>query len=171
MKNLIKATVKKLAYWEQFSFRISQLQAQREYLGQSAIGYEPELIPPFSLMRQEGIDVLEEWFRWAEEWSMLLRVYGGITRKSKLLEIGCGLGRIAFPLRYILSSEGSYDGFDICQNKIAFLEQTFHKAYPNFRFIWVNIHNTSYNSFKSPGVKREGGIWYFIHHYNASLPV
>ena len=28
-------------------------------------------------MAHEGITVLEEWFRWAEEWSMLLRIYGG----------------------------------------------------------------------------------------------
>ena len=112
---------------------------------QPYIAYEPKLIPPLSLMYQEGIDVLEEWFRWAEEWSMLLRVYGGITKNSAVLEIGCGLGRTAFPLRYILSSEGSYDGFEICHNKIKFLERTFHKAYPNFRFIWANIHNTFYN--------------------------
>jgi SAM-dependent methyltransferase len=114
-------------------------------LSQRSIAYEPDLIPPLELMRQEGIDVLEEWFRWAEEWSMLLRVYGGITKNSKVLEIGCGLGRIAFPLRYILSPSGSYEGFDICQNKIAFLEKTFHKAYPNFRFIWADINNTLYN--------------------------
>lgn len=112
---------------------------------QYQIAYEPDLIPPPELMRQEGITILEEWFRWAEEWSMLLRVYGGITRDSHVLEIGCGLGRIAFPLRYILSSEGRYDGFDICLDKIIFLEKTFHQAYPNFRFIWANVHNTFYN--------------------------
>jgi SAM-dependent methyltransferase len=96
-------------------------------------------------MQQEGIDVLEEWFRWGEEWSMLLRIYGRITRSSSVLEIGCGLGRIAFPLRYILSRDGSYDGFDICENKIRFLERTFDDIYPNFRFIWANVCNTYYN--------------------------
>ena len=109
------------------------------------IAYEPNLIPPLELMRQEGVDVLEEWFRWAEEWSMLLRAYGCIRRDSNVLEIGCGLGRIAFPLRYILSSEGSYDGFEICHNKVAFLEKNFSAVYPNFRFIWANINNTFYN--------------------------
>jgi SAM-dependent methyltransferase len=109
------------------------------------IAYDPELVPPLDLMRQEGIDVLEEWFRWGEEWSMLLRIYGHVTRSSSVLEIGCGLGRIAFPLRYILSADGSYDGFEICQNKVVFLERTFHRAYPHFRFVWANIHNTYYN--------------------------
>jgi SAM-dependent methyltransferase len=109
------------------------------------IAYDPDLIPPLDMMRSEGIDVLEEWFRWAEEWSMLLRVYGRITRTSSVLEIGCGLGRIAFPLRYVLSPEGSYNGFEICEEKVAFLNRTFHPAYPHFQFTWANIRNAFYN--------------------------
>ncbi len=112
---------------------------------QPEIAYDPDLVPPLDLMRQEGINVLEEWFRWGEEWSMLLRVYGHITRNSSILEIGCGLGRVAFPLRYVLSANGSYDGFEIGKYKIDFLERTFHRKYPHFRFIWANIHNTYYN--------------------------
>ncbi len=108
------------------------------------IAYEPDLVPPPKLMGEEGINVLEEWFRWAEEWSMLLRVYGRITRSSRVLEIGCGLGRTAFPLRYVVV-DGTYDGFEIVQHKVAFLQRTFHKAYPNFRFVWADIHNTFYN--------------------------
>jgi SAM-dependent methyltransferase len=109
------------------------------------IAYEPELIPPVELMREEGIDVIEEWFRWSEEWSMLLRIYGRITRSSSVLEIGCGLGRVAFPLRYLLAASGSYDGFEICEKKVRFLQGSFQRAYPNFRFTWADIHNTYYN--------------------------
>lgn len=109
------------------------------------IAFEPDLIPPLHLMSQEGINVLEEWFRWSEEWSMLLRLYGKIANDSNVLEIGCGLGRIAFPLRYILSAEGSYKGFEICKNKVDFLKSTFHQAYPNFYFFWANLYNTHYN--------------------------
>ncbi|MGB7085116.1 MAG: class I SAM-dependent methyltransferase [Phormidesmis sp.] len=107
--------------------------------------YDPALLPPLNLMRQEGISVLEEWFRWGEEWSMVLRVYGEITRNSSVLEIGCGLGRIAFPLRFILSSNGSYEGFEICQEKVDFLKRNFQPLYPNFNFSWANLHNTYYN--------------------------
>lgn len=108
------------------------------------VAYETDLIPPLSLMGTEGITVLEEWFRWAEEWSFLLRQYGKIQMNSRVLEIGCGLGRTAFPLRYILLN-GSYDGFEICKYKIDFLQENFTRAYPNFNFIWANIHNTYYN--------------------------
>jgi len=109
------------------------------------LAYEPELLPPVELMRTEGIDVLEEWFRWAEEWSMLLRIYGRIRRESAVLEIGCGLGRIAFPLRYVLSARGTYDGFELCEPKVRFLNEAFASRYQNFRFRWADIKNTWYN--------------------------
>lgn len=108
------------------------------------VAHDPGLIPPQALMKTEGIDVLEEWFRWGEEWSMLLRFYGEITCDSSVLEIGCGLGRIAFPLRFVLIGEGTYEGFDICRYKIDFLKK-FHEAYPNFRFCLADIRNTNYN--------------------------
>jgi SAM-dependent methyltransferase len=96
-------------------------------------------------MRMEGVNTLEEWFGWAEEWSMILRMYGGITSNSAVLEIGCGLGRTAFPLRHLLSAEGSYHGFDICSYKIKFLQRRFHKRYANFHFQWADLHNSHYN--------------------------
>jgi hypothetical protein len=32
--------------------------------GNYQIAYDPTLVPPLELMLPEGIDVLEEWFRW-----------------------------------------------------------------------------------------------------------
>jgi SAM-dependent methyltransferase len=106
--------------------------------------YDPELIPPPSLMGTEGIMVMEEWFRWAEEWSFLLRNYGKITQRSNVMEIGCGLGRIAYPLRFILFN-GTYNGFEIVKDKVNFLQNHFTPSFPNFNFYWANIHNTYYN--------------------------
>ncbi|WP_243745710.1 class I SAM-dependent methyltransferase [Segetibacter sp. 3557_3] len=128
-------------------------------------------------MREEGITVLEEWFRWAEEWSFLLRIYGGITKRSHVLEIGCGLGRTAFPLRFILS-EGAYNGFEICKYKIDFLQKTFHKAHPRFNFVWANIHNTYYNpqgniqasNYKFPYVDNSFDVVYAASVFTHMLP-
>lgn len=108
------------------------------------VAYEPDLIPPPAIMALEGISVLEEWLRWGEEWAMLLRAYAGAGRDSSMLEIGCGLGRIAFALRYFLD-RGSYDGFEIVSSKIRFLHQRFEPAHANFHFTWANVRNTHYN--------------------------
>ncbi|MEM7028483.1 MAG: class I SAM-dependent methyltransferase [Chloroflexota bacterium] len=121
------------------------LAAASDNVQQPWVAYEPALVPHHNLMLDEGVHVLEEWYRWAEEWQMLLRIYGGLTRKSKVMEIGCGTGRTAFPLRFILSPDGSYDGFDISPKKVSFLEESFHRAYPNFRFVLSDVHNHSYN--------------------------
>jgi SAM-dependent methyltransferase len=108
------------------------------------LSYEPALIPPVERIRQEAVPCVEEWFRWAEEWSMILRVYGRLRRGDAVLEIGCGIGRIAFALRYLLAG-GSYDGFDIIADKIAFMQERFTPAHPNFRFVHANVRNTYYN--------------------------
>lgn len=108
------------------------------------VSYQPALLPSLARMATEGIPNLEEWFRWGEEWSMLLRVYGQMASTSRVLEIGCGQGRVAFALRYILAA-GRYTGFDIDQEKIRFLEETFHPRHPNFDFTWADVHNSFYN--------------------------
>jgi SAM-dependent methyltransferase len=111
--------------------------------------YEPELVPPANVMRGEGVDTLEEWFRWGEEWSMALKVYAGLTTKSRAFEIGCGLGRIAFPLRFQLLN-GTYDGLDFYPHKIDFLRRRFQSRYPNFCFHHAESprHNGSHSDLK-----------------------
>ena len=108
------------------------------------VANEPDLVPSAESMAREGVTTLEEWFRWAEEWAMILKVFGGMKKTSRVLEVGCGLGRIAYPLRYQLLS-GTYDGFDICSFKIDFLRTQFQSRYPNFRFVHADVHNTDYN--------------------------
>jgi SAM-dependent methyltransferase len=140
--NLLGAIRARIPRLRKLSRRIS---ADGQNAGGHKIAYEPDLVPPPTLMRLEGIENLEEWFRWAEEWSMLLRIYGRITHQSTVLEIGCGLGRVAFPLRYVLTQEGSYHGLEIVQEKVDFLNGAFHAAHPNFHFTWADINNTYYN--------------------------
>jgi SAM-dependent methyltransferase len=109
------------------------------------VAYEPALVPPPALLRTEGITVLEEWFRWGEEWSVLLRLHGRLGPRSQVMEIGCGLGRIAFPLRRLLGPEGSYTGFEVVREKVEFLERAFTPAYPRFRFVHADVRNSYYN--------------------------
>jgi SAM-dependent methyltransferase len=118
--------------------------AGREAAHPDWVAYEPALLPSLARMASEGIGVLEEWFRWGEEWSMLLRVYGNLGFSSRVLEIGCGQGRVAFALRYIIGG-GPYIGFDIDRDKIEFLQRTFHPAHANFAFYWADVRNSFYN--------------------------
>jgi SAM-dependent methyltransferase len=85
----------------------------------------PDLLPPLELMRREHIEILEDWYTWSVEWVVQLRCFAELRKSSAVLEIGCGLGRIAYSMRdYLSLGGGTYDGFDISDYKIGFLEKT-----------------------------------------------
>lgn len=126
---------------------IDRVATDRDQKGWSEYAaYRPDLLPPLELMEREQVRVLEDWFAWADEWRTLLRLYGGLKNSSIVLEIGCGLGRIAYALRdYLVLGGGRFHGFDICKYKITFLHNTFEPHFPNFKFTHVDVHNTTYN--------------------------
>jgi ubiquinone/menaquinone biosynthesis C-methylase UbiE len=64
---------------------------------------------------------------------------------EKVLDVGCGCGRMAVPLTKYLSKEGSYEGFDIISEQIKWCQKNISSSYPNFRFQLADIYNKSYN--------------------------
>jgi len=68
-----------------------------------------------------------------------------ITPDSRVLDIGCGFGRLAVPLTSYLNRYGSYDGMDIVPSAIEWAKDNITSRYPNFRFILSDIYNREYN--------------------------
>ncbi len=69
---------------------------------------------------------------------------GGLKPEHRVLEVGCGIGRMARPLtRYLV--EGSYDGIDIVPRGIRWCQRNISPRYPNFRFQLADIYNLMYN--------------------------
>src|SRR5688572_16099054 len=62
-----------------------------------------------------------------------LRDYGGLKPGDDVLEIGCGIGRIAAPLTQYLR-DGTYQGFDIVPHGIEWCRRRITSRYPNFRY-------------------------------------
>lgn len=62
----------------------------------------------------------------------------------RILDVGCGIGRIARPLAGFLNENGTYEGFDIVKEGINWC-QKHYDAYPNFRFIYTPLQNDLYN--------------------------
>ncbi|MDM8560815.1 class I SAM-dependent methyltransferase [Candidatus Parabeggiatoa sp. HSG14] len=63
---------------------------------------------------------------------------------EKILEVGCGIGRIAIPLAQYLKT-GSYEGFDIVPHGIEWCQQKVATRYSNFNFQLADIYNKAYN--------------------------
>src|SRR5262249_30222476 len=59
---------------------------------------------------------------------------GGLKPHHRVLDIGCGIGRMAIPMTQYLSPQGSYEGFDIVDIGIDWCKAHITTQYPNFRF-------------------------------------
>jgi ubiquinone/menaquinone biosynthesis C-methylase UbiE len=70
---------------------------------------------------------------------------GGLTRDSKVLDVGCGIGRLAVPLTRFLDETGSYEGLDIVPSGIAWCNDNIASKFKNFRFTLADVFNKEYN--------------------------
>lgn len=73
------------------------------------------------------------------------RELGGLQPDEAVLDVGCGIGRMALPLTRYLSPRGRYEGFDIMRQHVAWCRQAITPRYPNFRFRHADIFNREYN--------------------------
>lgn len=70
---------------------------------------------------------------------------GQLKPDHKVLDVGCGIGRMAVPLVNFISKDGEYHGFDIVKKGIDWCNKNISTKYPNFHFNHSNIFNKSYN--------------------------
>ena len=71
---------------------------------------------------------------------------GGLKSGDRVLDIGCGIGRMARPLVTYLDSNrgGEYHGFDIVSDGIDWCKKNYEQ-YCNFHFELADIYNKCYN--------------------------
>lgn len=70
---------------------------------------------------------------------------GGLKPTDRVLDLGCGIGRMAIPLTQFLTPPGSYDGLDLQVKAIDWCDQNITPLFPNFRFHKADIRNFAYN--------------------------
>jgi SAM-dependent methyltransferase len=71
------------------------------------------------------------------------RELGGLEPSDDVLDIGCGVGRMASPLTMYLS-DGTYHGFDVMEPAIRSCRRRL-SSFPNFHFEHVDVFNGKYN--------------------------
>ena len=63
----------------------------------------------------------------------------------RVLDIGCGIGRMALPLTGYLSAKGGYWGFDIVKSGVVWCQKHYTPRFGNFHFQHSNVYNRYYN--------------------------
>jgi SAM-dependent methyltransferase len=69
----------------------------------------------------------------------------GLQPNERVLDIGCGTGRMAIPLLNFLDASGSYVGFDISEKAIRWCREHISARNERFSFYFSDIHNSEYN--------------------------
>lgn len=104
-------------------------------------GKRDRLTPPKGLIFIGSGDFRKQ----GERLLRLLQQYGNITPQSHILDVGCGIGRLAVPLTHFLDDNGRYDGFDIVKKGIDWCNKHIASNYSNFHFLHVDLKNDLYN--------------------------
>ena len=68
----------------------------------------------------------------------------GLRAEDRVLDVGCGIGRLARPLAGYLSIDGAYAGFDVNAAGIRWCTQRYGH-FPQFSFAHADVRNARYN--------------------------
>ena len=101
-----------------------------------------ELTPPQEMLSSVGGG---DFRRVGQEFLSYCTGLGGLHPSDQILDVGCGIGRMAIPLTDYLGSAGRYEGFDIVEEGITWCAEHISPRYPNFNFVHADIYNARYN--------------------------
>jgi SAM-dependent methyltransferase len=68
-----------------------------------------------------------------------------LKRDESVLDVGCGVGRIALALTQYLDSSARYEGLDVVEKGIEWCQANISPRHKNFHFVLADIFNAGYN--------------------------
>jgi SAM-dependent methyltransferase len=88
---------------------------------------------------------LLDYFVIATHYGRFLREYAGLKPGSRVVDIGCSWGYLAFALANFLGKEGAYIGIEVQKCAAGWTRERLAWLGDNFRFVHLDIQNTFYN--------------------------
>lgn len=107
----------------------------------SLLGSRAEMMPPRRMIFVGDGDFKKIGEKFRDHFIEL----GKLQPDEKILDVGCGIGRMAIPLTRYLSPQGEYHGFDIVKKGVDWCSRHISPKFPNFRFRHADVFNKHYN--------------------------
>jgi ubiquinone/menaquinone biosynthesis C-methylase UbiE len=109
-------------------------------------GHRRSGLPPSRIMLPQFGTRDAETFHDGARWMVrTLKEKCGLRPDGRVLDVGCGAGRLAFGLLDYLGEEGGYDGLDVDAESISWAQDHVAARHPNFRFLVADVRNRQYN--------------------------
>ena len=106
------------------------------------LGRQDDLVPPRRMVANIGGG---DFRRIGNEFLPYFIELGNLQPHHRVLEVGCGVGRMAVALMPYLKEKGRYDGMDIVAEAIDWCQHHITPRNGNFTFHQVDIYNKKYN--------------------------
>lgn len=69
----------------------------------------------------------------------------GLSRESRVLDVGCGVGRLAIGIISRLGELTKYRGIDVSEPAIEWCRRHLSAEHPGFQFVHIDVRNPRYN--------------------------
>ncbi len=90
----------------------------------------------------------------AVQYMDILVEQAGLVDRDRVLDVGCGCGRLAAALTRHLGPHGSYLGVDIIAGLVDFANRHIASRYPGFQFVTLQRGNPVYDQWRHEGASR-----------------
>lgn len=144
MRKRIKSVMRRISIIRKIYFEINRFTMDIMDIIDWLLGRRGSLIPPRRIFRTDGCANVLSYNKTGEVHLKHLIELGGLKPNERILDVGCGTGRIAITLTKYLDETGRYEGFDIVKEKINWCKKISVK-HPNFHFQHVDPFNKYYN--------------------------
>lgn len=115
--------------------------------------------PIFAAMQTEAVDGMSVAEMVGGGYAMPVAVHfmdilvdqAGLASGDRILDIGCGCGRLAAALTQHIGPHGSYRGVDIVAGLVDFANRHIAQRFPNFTFLTLQRDNPAYDPWRHQG--------------------
>jgi ubiquinone/menaquinone biosynthesis C-methylase UbiE len=93
----------------------------------------------------DGSPNLEGFKRTGEDFLKIYKEKCGLQPDEKMLDVGCGIGRMALPLTQYANEGAVYEGIEIVKEGVDWCREKITPRFPNFHFQQIDVYNKHYN--------------------------